>query len=103
MAVCGQCHRERSAYRLDAAVQRQFAENQAGIELAPFDEAGGGQNADGDRKVERGAAFSDVRRGEVYRDAVGRKLEARISDRASYTIPAFTDTGIREADHREHR
>ena len=54
-------------------------------------------------QIERGAGLAHVGRREVDRDAVRRKLEAGVADRAPHAVAALAHAGVGQADHREDR
>ncbi len=86
-----------------AAVQRQFAEQDDVVHLPAFDDAGRGQDTEGDRQVERRARLADVGRRQVDRDAVRREFEAGIPDGAPHPVAALADARVGQSDHREGR
>ena len=71
--------------------------------VAALDDALRGEDAERDRQVERRAGLAHVGRRQVDRDAVRRKLEAGVADRAPDAVAALAHAGVRQADHREDR
>ena len=70
---------------------------------AAFDDALRREDAERDRQIERRAGLADVGRRQVDGDAVRRKLEAGVADRAAHAIAALAHAGVGQADHRERR
>ena len=96
-------NRQHAARGLDAAIERQLAEQQDARDVAPRDVAGGGEDPEGNRQIEGRTGLADVGRREVHRHAVGRKLEPRVADRAAHAIATLPDARIRQADHLKRR
>ena len=65
--------------------------------------AGGGENADGDRQVEGRSLFAYVCRGEIDRNALEGKLEARIGDGGVDPLAAFLHRAMGKTHRREGR
>jgi hypothetical protein len=95
--------RQHATSGVNRAVQRQLAEQHELRHVTPFDDAGGGEDAERDRQVEGAAGLADVRGRQIDGDPVRRKLEAGITDGTPHAIPALAHAGVRQADHREHR
>ena len=94
---------QRAAHRAQRAVQRQLAEdggigNGSGVHLARA-----GQNADGDRQVERGAFLFQIRRRKVYRDAVARKGVAAVLQRRADALARLLHRGVGQTHDVKHR
>src|SRR2546426_4534441 len=87
---------EHSAHRLDLAVQRQLADHGEGADPPVRDRAGGGEDAECDRQVERGTFFPEVGRGQVHGDPVGRKGEAGVADRGAHPLAALAHCRVRK-------
>jgi len=92
---------ERPADSLDTAVERQLAHDREQLDLLVGDGAGGREDADRDRQIERGAFLADVRRGEIDRDPIRRKGEACVADGRPDSLPALANGGVRQSDGRE--
>ena len=90
MTACSERYREDASRRLNGSIQGELADHQQVRELAPGDEAARRENTDRDGQVERSAPLSHVGGCEVDRDAVRRKLESRISNRAPHTVTALS-------------
>jgi len=60
-----------------------------------------GKSPDRDREIEGGAFFLHIRRREVDRDALERKLPARVLDRRGDALAAFAHRRIGQPHHRE--
>ena len=103
VAPGGDRDRQDPARGVDRSVERQLAEQHEIGDMTPLDDALGGEDAEGDRQVERRAGFAHVGRRQVDGDAVLGKLEARIADGAAHPVPALAHAGIGQADHREVR
>jgi hypothetical protein len=77
----GNRDRKYSSNRVDAAVERQLAEDERVFERPGCQLSRGREDPERNWKVERGACLPDVCRREVDRDAVMRELETGIPDR----------------------
>ncbi len=71
------------------------------MDLAALDDALRGEDAERDRQVERRAGLAHVGRRQVDRDAMRRKLEAGVPDRAPDAVAALADARVGQPDHRE--
>src|SRR2546425_11397378 len=60
------------------------------------DRAGGGEDAECDRQVERGTFFPEVGRGQVHGDPVGRKGKAGVADRGAHPLAALAHCRVRK-------
>ena len=100
---CRRGDRKHAARRLDRAVQRQFAEDQHVVDVAPADDAGGGENAERDREIERRAGLADVGGRQIDRDPVLGELEAGIPYGAPDAIAALANARVRQAHDSESR
>ena len=87
---------EHSAHRLDLAVQRQLADHREGADPPVRDRAGGGEDAECDRQVERGTFLPEVGRGQVHGDPVGRKGEAGVADGGAHPLAALAHRRVRK-------
>ena len=96
-------HRQYAASRLYRAVERQRANQQQVVDVAPGDAPGRGQHAERNRQIEVRPFLADVSRGEVDGDAVRREFVARIANRAADAVAALADARIGESDHGERR
>jgi len=67
------------------------------------DRAGGGEDAECDRQVERGPFFPEVGRGQVHGDPVGRKWKAGVADRGANPLPALAHRRVRKPYGRQRR
>jgi hypothetical protein len=99
----GGSNRKNPSGGVNAAVERQLAEQQHIVDMTSRQDTARRQYPEGNRQVERGACLADVGRRQVDRDAVFREFKPGISNRAADAIATFTDGGIRKADHREAR
>src|SRR5688500_16399297 len=59
----------------------------------------GRQNAERDRKVERGPGLAHVGRGEIDRHPVGGEVESGVPDGRADAVPALADARIGQTDH----
>ena len=98
-------HRDRkhAAGSLDRAVEGELPEQHHVFHGPALDHARGGEHAQSNRQVERGASLPHVGRRQVHRDAFGGKLEAAVADGRAHAIAALPHAGVGQADHREHR
>ena len=73
MTTCGGGDRQDAAGCLDAAIERQLAEQQDIGDVPPRDVSGCGENAERDGKIEQGPGLANVGRREVHShcDAAG--------------------------------
>ena len=97
----GNRDREDATNGVDAAVERQLAEDERVLERPTCQLSSCRQDAKRNWKVERGARLPDVCRREVDRDAVVWELETGIPDSKPDAIATFTDGCVRQADHGE--
>ncbi len=98
----GEPDREDSPDGLDLSIQRQLADNREGPDGAGFHATSGGENAEGDREIERGAFLTEVSRSKVDRDAVLGKGEAGVADGRAHAFAALAHGGVGEAHGGEH-
>ena len=84
---------ERPAHGLDLPVERQLADDGEGLR-APLEETRRGEDAEGDRQVERRALLAQVGGSEVDSDAVGGKREAGVADGRAHALAALADGGV---------
>src|SRR5439155_15866869 len=95
--------REHTTDALDLAVQRQLAHHRERADAPVLDYAGGLEDAERDREIERGTLLADVRGREVHRDAVVRKCVAGVPDRGADALAAFADSRVGKTDRVERR
>ena len=88
---------------MDAAVERQLADEHEIPDFATLDCAGGRQHAERDRQVERGAGLPHVGGRQVHGHPLQRELEAAVPDGRPHAVAALAHAGIRQPDHRELR
>ncbi len=79
-------------------VEREFAENGYPLQVAFFQSAFFGNDADGDRKVESRSGLPNFGRSQIDRDAFLRKGKSRISNGGPNPFAAFLDRRIAESD-----
>ena len=100
-APSGGGDREHAARGMNRPVQREFPEHHDVVDLAALDGPLCGEDPERNWQVERRAGLPDVGRREIHGDAMRRKLESRVPDRALHAVPAFADAGVGQADQRE--
>jgi len=64
---------------------------------------GSRQNAERDRKIEAPAFLRQIGRRQIDRDALSRKLESRVLNRAAHPVLAFLDRRFRQPDDIQRR
>ena len=94
IALCRCGDRQYAAGAVDRSVEGQLAEEHDFRNMAALDDTGGRQDAERDRKIERGAGFADIGRCEVDGDPVRWELEPRVADRAPDAIAALAHTRV---------
>ena len=93
--------RQHAARRMNRSVERQLAEQHEVGDVPPLDDALRREDAERDRQVERRARLPHVGRRQVDRDAMRRKLEARVPDGAPHAVAALAHARVGQPDHRE--
>src|SRR6476659_44530 len=88
---------------MNAAIQREFTQEQDVADFATLHESGRGKHAEGNRQIEKRARLSNVGWSEIDRDSMMRILEPRVADRALHPVAAFTHRGIRQSNEPEAR
>ena len=103
IAVAARRRRDRqdAARRLNRAVERQRADQQEIVDVPSHEQARRREHAERNRQIEARALFAHVGRRQVDGDAMGRKLEPRVADRAANPIAALTDAGVGQSHHGE--
>ena len=96
-------HGQHATCGLNAAIERESAEQQHVVHITSLDKSCRGEDRDGNGQVERAPFFLDVGRSEADGDAVQWEIETRVADRTADAIAALPDAGVRQADHRERR
>ena len=94
---------QRAAHGPDLSVERELADDSERAQRALAERAGGRQDAERDRKVERRAFLAEIGRSEVHRDAIGRKGEPRVADRRPHALATLADGRVGQAHRRECR
>jgi len=103
LASAGEPDRQRAADRLDLAVQREFANDGERSDGSLLHGAGGGENAEGDRQIERRAFLAKVGGRQVHGDPVHGEGEAGVADRGAHALAAFAHGGVRQSHCGEGR
>ena len=96
-----QGHGERAAYRAEAALEADFADDQMVADGAIGKLLAGDEQANRNGQVETGAELSDVGGREIYRYALERKSVAGIGERGADPLPALADRALGKPDGRE--
>jgi hypothetical protein len=97
------CHgnREHAANAVDGTVERQFAEDHGIVDGPSVQLSRGGEQSERNGQVEGRACLADIGGREVDRDAVGRELEARVSNGGPHAIAALANGRVGQTDHGE--
>src|SRR6185369_9319243 len=95
---CRDRNRERTAHPLYRTVQRKLADYQIVGKLALPDHASGSQDADCDRKIERGPFLLEIGRCQIHRYPAGRELVTRILQCRLDPVLALLDRPVRQPD-----
>ncbi len=82
----------------NAAVEREFADEEAVGHFFLGEAAVGSDDAEGHGQIESGAFFLDVGGGEVDGDVGGRNVVAAVLERGADAVAAFADGGVGQAD-----
>ncbi len=99
----GQHQREGPVHAAQAAVERQLAHERSSDQRLRLDRARGGQDPEGNRKIQAGAALAHPRGGQADRDPPVRKPFARRGDRGADPGDALPDRRLREPDEVDPR
>jgi hypothetical protein len=91
-------HGQHAGDGADAAVEAELADHEKAAEVGGPQGAVSSKNADGDGKIEAGAFFLDVGRGEVDGDEGGRDGVAGVLDGGTDAVAAFAHRGVGQAD-----
>ena len=94
-------HRERALHRPRAAVERELADDRVLIEQLALELPAAGENADGDRQIERAGTLRQLGRGQIDHDAILRPHEAAVDHRPLDAMRALLHRLLGQAD--EHR
>ena len=89
---------ERTPNRPQPPVERELADEGAPVQRLGLDRRLRGEDADGDREIERGAPFPQTRRREVHRDAAVREAVSRRLDRRAHPGRALADGRLGQPD-----
>ena len=98
-----QRHRQGAAHRTHRPFQAQLAQHRHAAEPLPGDLIGGGQDAQGDRQIERRSLLPYIRRGQVHGDPLEGKGVPRIGESRVHALPALFHRSLRQPDRRERR
>ena len=96
--LCGHCHGEGSFDGPDEPVQRKLPQDQVLAVGILGHNARRSQNSHGHGKIKPAPLFLHIRRSQVHRDPIRRKVVARILDRSLNPLLAFPNSPFREAD-----
>ena len=96
VASAGEPDRERAADRLDLAVERELSDDGVGSDDSVFHGSGGGEDAEGDRQVERCALLANVGGRQVHGDPIRREGETGVADRGAHALATLADGGVRQ-------
>src|SRR3990172_6470291 len=94
-------HGERAPHRFHPAVEGELADDQIAVYHFLGEDAFGDQHADGNREVEGGAYFFDVRGSEVYNDLPEGKIEAGVLERRAHPFLTLFYRRVRQPHGRE--
>ena len=86
-----------------SAVERQPADDREASVFAVGQHAGGREDAERDRQIERRADLAHVGRREAHGDPLGRKRKPGVANRRPHAVAALAHRRIRQADHRHAR
>jgi hypothetical protein len=94
----GHGHRQHTANRLDAAIQRELTHEQEAFAANRRDQLGRRQQSDRHRQIECRAFLADIRRGKIDGDPTWGEFVTGILDRGLDAVLAFLDRALRQAD-----
>ena len=86
--------RQHAANAVDGAVERQLADDDGIVDRSARQRSRCGQQAKGDRQIERRARLADIGGRQVDGDPVGREFESRIADGRADTVAALADRRV---------
>ncbi len=90
--------REHAADGLDLAVERQLSHDCEPTDAIALDRAGGGEDAERDRQIERGAFLPQVGRRQIHRDSIVGKGKPGVANRSPHAFAALAHRRVREPD-----
>ena len=91
--------RQHAANAVDGAVERQLADDDGVVHAPARQRTGCGQQAKGDRKIERRPRLADIGGCQVDSDPMVGEFEPRIADRRADTVAALAHSRIGQAHH----
>ncbi len=99
----GDSGRQDPAYRIAAAIQRQFPQHIIFLQLIRWQDVHGCQDTQRNRKIIMRAFLRQIRRGEVDGNTFGRQADAKGGERRAHPLLTLRDGFIRKADNGERR